>query len=164
MPAHTSPVTSNFSLHTPHSLRGDGQADGPTFVSGGRRVPRLRAGDAARWGGESAGQLAAFSLIKKWGCLSQNRIASACQLTPGKVSTITSGQQQVTSFDVICRIADGLRIPGRMVGLADRPGRPDRSAPPTTHPPQQHGLNLPKPPGSRPRPCTWPQTSPGATS
>ncbi|MFJ2812524.1 helix-turn-helix domain-containing protein [Streptomyces sp. NPDC091279] len=64
---------------------------------------------------------AAFALIKKWGGLSQNRIAAACQLTPGKVSTIISGQQQVTSFDVICRIADGLRIPGRMVGLADRP-------------------------------------------
>ncbi|MFF0139647.1 helix-turn-helix domain-containing protein [Streptomyces sp. NPDC005227] len=64
---------------------------------------------------------AAFALIKKWGGLSQNRIAVACQLTPGKVSTIISGQQQVTSFDVICRIADGLRIPGHMVGLADRP-------------------------------------------
>ncbi|WP_374211640.1 helix-turn-helix domain-containing protein [Streptomyces sp. YS415] len=64
---------------------------------------------------------AAFSLIKKWGGLSQNRIAAACQLSPGKVSTIINGQQQVTSFEVICRIADGLRIPGRMVGLADRP-------------------------------------------
>ncbi|MFD1657017.1 helix-turn-helix domain-containing protein [Streptomyces caeni] len=75
---------------------------------------------------------AAFSLFKKWGGLSQNRIASACQLTPGKVSTIISGQQQVTSFDVICRIADGLRIPGRMVGLADRPWerQPDTSDPP----------------------------------
>ncbi|GGJ56546.1 helix-turn-helix domain-containing protein [Streptomyces brasiliensis] len=76
---------------------------------------------------------AAFSLIKKWGGLSQNRIASACQLTPGKVSTIISGQQQVTSFDVICRIADGLRIPGRMVGVADRPWerQPDAPDPPT---------------------------------
>ncbi|MFI7019859.1 helix-turn-helix domain-containing protein [Streptomyces sp. NPDC050164] len=78
---------------------------------------------------------AAFSLIKKWGGLSQNRIAAACQLTPGKVSTIINGQQQVTSFDVICRIADGLRIPGRMVGLADRPwerqsGAPDPPTPP----------------------------------
>lgn len=75
---------------------------------------------------------AAFTLIKKWGGLSQNRIASACQLTPGKVSTIISGQQQVTSFDVICRIADGLRIPGRMVGLADRPWErhPDSPDPP----------------------------------
>ncbi|MBX9394878.1 hypothetical protein K4749_15030 [Streptomyces sp. TRM72054] len=72
---------------------------------------------------------AAFALIKKWGGLSQNRIASACQLTPGKVSTIISGQQQVTSFDVICRIADGLRIPGRMVGLADRPWEGQPNAP-----------------------------------
>ncbi|MFD6554428.1 helix-turn-helix domain-containing protein [Streptomyces sp. NPDC058398] len=74
---------------------------------------------------------AAFALIKKWGGLSQNRIAAACQLTPGKVSTIISGQQQVTSFDVICRIADGLRIPGHMVGLADRPweNRPQPDSP-----------------------------------
>ncbi|MCH0538373.1 hypothetical protein I3F58_02110 [Streptomyces sp. MUM 203J] len=64
---------------------------------------------------------AVFSLIKKWGGLSQNRIAAACQLTPGKVSTITSGSQRVTSFDVICRIADGLRIPGQLLGLAPRP-------------------------------------------
>ncbi|MFE4633127.1 helix-turn-helix domain-containing protein [Streptomyces sp. NPDC056773] len=69
---------------------------------------------------------AAFRLIKKYGGLSQNRIASACQLTPGKVSTITSGSQKVVSFDVIARIADGLGIPGHFVGLAARPweGRP----------------------------------------
>ncbi|MET7457834.1 hypothetical protein ABZT03_39505 [Streptomyces sp. NPDC005574] len=63
---------------------------------------------------------AAFALIKKYGGLSQNRIASACRLTPGKVSTIINGQQQVTSFEVICRISDGLRIPGRLLGLAPR--------------------------------------------
>ncbi|MER7968245.1 helix-turn-helix transcriptional regulator [Streptomyces sp. NPDC096080] len=64
---------------------------------------------------------AAFVLFKKWGGLSQNRIASACHLTPGKVSTIISGRHQVTSFDVVRRISDGLRIPGRLLGLADRP-------------------------------------------
>ncbi|MCX4675509.1 hypothetical protein OG413_09290 [Streptomyces sp. NBC_01433] len=64
---------------------------------------------------------AVFTLIKKWGGLSQNRIASACQLTPGKVSTIINGAQRVTSFDVVCRIADGLRIPGSLLGLAPRP-------------------------------------------
>ncbi|WP_406469372.1 hypothetical protein OH738_20975 [Streptomyces hirsutus] len=63
---------------------------------------------------------AAFALIKKYGGLSQNRIASACHLTPGKVSTIISGRQQVTSFDVVCRISDGLRIPGHLLGLAPR--------------------------------------------
>ncbi|MFG3267849.1 helix-turn-helix domain-containing protein [Streptomyces bobili] len=72
----------------------------------------------------------AFALIKKYSGLSQNRIASACCLTPGKVSAIINGQQQVTSFDVICRICDGLRIPGSLLGLAPRdwetrPGQED---------------------------------------
>ncbi|MFI5808961.1 helix-turn-helix domain-containing protein [Streptomyces sp. NPDC051561] len=62
-----------------------------------------------------------FTLIKKWGGLSQNRIAAACELTPGKISNVISGQQQIVSFAVICRIADGLRIPGHMLGLARRP-------------------------------------------
>ncbi|WP_098009196.1 helix-turn-helix domain-containing protein [Streptomyces sp. sk226] len=68
---------------------------------------------------------AVFTLIKKWGGLSQNRIASACRLTPGKVSLIISGTQRVTSFDVVCRIADGLGIPGNLLGLASRPWEGD---------------------------------------
>lgn len=63
---------------------------------------------------------AAFILMKKYSGLSQNKIAAACQLTPGKVSKIVSGQHQVTSFDVISRISDGLRVPGHMLGLARR--------------------------------------------
>ncbi|MEU5288833.1 helix-turn-helix domain-containing protein [Streptomyces sp. NPDC020755] len=77
---------------------------------------------------------AVFALIKKWSGLSQNRIASACQLTPGKVSTIISGSQRVTSFDVICRIADGLRIPGGLLGLAPRPWEGDHSLAPQDQP------------------------------
>lgn len=72
---------------------------------------------------------AVFTLIKKWGGLSQNRIASACQLTPGKVSTIISGAQRVTSFDVVCRIADGLRIPGGLLGLAPRAWEGEHTTP-----------------------------------
>lgn len=79
---------------------------------------------------------AVFTLIKKWGGLSQNRIASACQLTPGKVSTIISGSQRVTSFDVVRRIADGLRIPGHMLGLAPRPWEHHQQ---TQHPPESPG-------------------------
>lgn len=63
---------------------------------------------------------AAFRLIRKYGGLSQNRIAAACQLTPGKVSTIIKGTHQVTSYDVIARTADGLRIPGHLLGLTQR--------------------------------------------
>ncbi|WP_405675730.1 hypothetical protein OG292_10170 [Streptomyces sp. NBC_01511] len=79
---------------------------------------------------------AVFTLIKKWGGISQNRIALACQLTPGKVSTIISGGQRVTSFDVVRRIADGLRIPGTLVGLAPRPWEHQQQ---TQHPPQSPG-------------------------
>ncbi len=84
---------------------------------------------------------AAFALFKKWGGLSQNRIASACRLTPGKVSTIISGAQRVTSFEVMCRIADGLHIPGNFLGLAVRPWE-------TT--PQHDQQHPPEPPGERP--------------
>ncbi|WP_034087002.1 helix-turn-helix domain-containing protein [Streptacidiphilus albus] len=61
----------------------------------------------------------AFGLLKRHG-ISQNRIAAACQLSPGKVSMIVSGRHQVLSYDVLARIADGLRIPGGYLGLAPR--------------------------------------------
>ncbi|WP_405597582.1 hypothetical protein OG741_13930 [Streptomyces sp. NBC_01410] len=83
---------------------------------------------------------AVFTLVKKWGGLSQNRIAVSCELTPGKVSTIISGSQRVTSFDVVCRIADGLRIPGNLLGLAPRPWETQKQT-------EQHP---PEPPGERP--------------
>lgn len=105
---------------------------------------------------------AAFTLIKKWGGLSQNRIASACRLTPGKVSMIISGSQRVISFDVVCRIADGLRIPGSLLGLAPRPGR----ANPTQHSTTSQTLQVTGQTQTRSRggptpPWIWPPTSPG---
>ncbi|MGP3971538.1 helix-turn-helix domain-containing protein [Streptomyces sp. 6N223] len=75
----------------------------------------------------------AFALLKKYGGLSQNRIAAACRLTPGKVSRIVNNSHQVTSYEVIARIADGLRIPGHLVGLAARPWE-TREASPTPPP------------------------------
>ncbi|MER6914332.1 helix-turn-helix domain-containing protein [Streptomyces sp. NPDC000594] len=77
---------------------------------------------------------AAFTLIKKWAGLSQNRIGAACQLTPGKVSKIIGGTHRVTSFEVICRIADGLRIPGHLLGLAPRPWESNNTEPPQCAP------------------------------
>jgi len=71
----------------------------------------------------------AFRILKQYAGLSQNRIGLACGLTPGKVSTIISGAAQVASYEVLCRIADGLRIPGDMIGLAPRPWE---TAAPTT--------------------------------
>lgn len=63
---------------------------------------------------------AVFALLGKYAGLSQNRIALACGLTPGKVSAIVHGRAQVTSFEVVARIADGLRVPGYLLGLAPR--------------------------------------------
>jgi transcriptional regulator with XRE-family HTH domain len=63
----------------------------------------------------------AFRVIVKYAGISQNRIALACGLTPGKVSTIMSGRTRVTSYEVLVRIADGLRVPGDLLGLATRP-------------------------------------------
>ncbi|WP_432002996.1 helix-turn-helix domain-containing protein [Streptomyces sioyaensis] len=78
---------------------------------------------------------AAFTLIKKWAGLSQNKIATACHLTPGKVSNIIAGQHQITSIAVIRRIADGLGIPGALLGLAPRPW--ERRTPPPTQLPTE---------------------------
>ncbi len=64
---------------------------------------------------------AAFLLMRKWDHVSQDRIASAVEgFSQPRVSRITSGKAQVEEVEVIERIADGLRIPGRMVGLAPR--------------------------------------------
>ncbi|WP_370422243.1 helix-turn-helix domain-containing protein [Streptomyces sp. QH1-20] len=53
--------------------------------------------------------------------LSFNKIAEACGMKPERVSRLARGDGEVTSLPVIERIADGLRIPGRLLGLAERP-------------------------------------------
>lgn len=62
----------------------------------------------------------AFRIITKYTGISQNKIALACGLTPGKVSTIMSGSTRVTSYEVLARIADGLHVPGDLLGLTPR--------------------------------------------
>ena len=63
----------------------------------------------------------AFRIIQTRAGISQTAIGSACGLSQGKVSTIISGRVQITSYEVLCRVADGLRIPGDLLGLAPRP-------------------------------------------
>ncbi|MGW2539355.1 helix-turn-helix domain-containing protein [Kitasatospora sp. NPDC001574] len=46
------------------------------------------------------------------------QIARRTGLTTSRVTEIMTGGRAVSSMDVIERIADGLRIPGRMLGLA----------------------------------------------
>ncbi|MGW4446248.1 hypothetical protein [Streptomyces sp. NPDC004682] len=61
-----------------------------------------------------------FRLAHRHG-VSYYRIGSACGLKPDRVSRIAKGGATVTAMDTIERIADGLRIPGHLLGLAARP-------------------------------------------
>ncbi|MFD0272736.1 hypothetical protein ACFVHB_02355 [Kitasatospora sp. NPDC127111] len=61
-----------------------------------------------------------FQLAKRKGGFHPSRIARACELTPSRVGEVMRGKPKITNMDVIERIADGLRIPGHMLGLADR--------------------------------------------
>jgi transcriptional regulator with XRE-family HTH domain len=62
-----------------------------------------------------------FRLVKKYGGISQVRIAAALDMTTSRVGEIIRGERQITSIDVIERVSDRLRIPGRLLGLASRP-------------------------------------------
>ncbi|WP_344336079.1 helix-turn-helix transcriptional regulator [Kitasatospora putterlickiae] len=61
-----------------------------------------------------------FQLARRAG-IGPAQLARRTGLSISRVTEITSGGRTVSSMDVIERIADGLRIPGRMLGLADRP-------------------------------------------
>ncbi|WP_440069552.1 helix-turn-helix domain-containing protein [Streptosporangium sp. OZ121] len=80
-----------------------------------------RPGTLAALRDRDIGQL--FRLIRQHTGFSQTRIGIAVNLSQGKISEIMKGAVQVTSFDVIERIADGLDMPdpARLaLGLAPR--------------------------------------------
>ncbi|MDG4787149.1 helix-turn-helix transcriptional regulator [Micromonospora sp. WMMD1102] len=60
-----------------------------------------------------------FAAAKAAG-LSYKAIASATGIKADRVSQIAHGNASITSIDIIERVADGLRIPGHMLGLAKR--------------------------------------------
>ncbi len=63
----------------------------------------------------------AFRLLRQHQGTTQAQIAAATGLTQGRISKLMSDEQmRVMHIDVIERIADGLQIPGAMVGLAAR--------------------------------------------
>lgn len=82
-----------------------------------------------------------FHLVRKWGGISYLRIADVCGIKPERVGRLARGEGRVTSYDKIAAVADGLRIPGHLLGLAPRPweDEPPHAAtlPP---PPPGHGL------------------------
>ncbi|WP_344461328.1 hypothetical protein [Kitasatospora kazusensis] len=61
-----------------------------------------------------------FQLAKRKGGFHASRIARACDLTPSRVGEVMNGKPKITNIAVIERIADGLGIPGHLLGLAAR--------------------------------------------
>ncbi|MBV7245686.1 helix-turn-helix transcriptional regulator [Streptomyces sp. MW-W600-10] len=61
-----------------------------------------------------------FRLVKVRAGIYPSMIARRCDLTPSRVGEVIAGRRQLLHMDVIERIADGLRIPGHMLGLARR--------------------------------------------
>lgn len=61
-----------------------------------------------------------FQLVKARAGIYPSMIARRCDLTPSRVGEVMAGRRQLLHMDVIERIADGLRIPGHMLGLARR--------------------------------------------
>ncbi|MFD9795718.1 tetratricopeptide repeat protein [Streptomyces sp. NPDC059070] len=60
-----------------------------------------------------------FVLAKRAG-IYPSLIARCCGMTPSRVGEVISGARKLRDMSVIERVADGLRIPGEMLGLARR--------------------------------------------
>ena len=76
--------------------------------------PEMRAAIAAHDFGS------VFSLARDLANISYSKIAAECDLKPERVGTLARGQGRITSYDKIATIADALRIPGHLLGLAPR--------------------------------------------
>ncbi|MEU0838178.1 hypothetical protein ABZ370_01725 [Streptomyces sp. NPDC005962] len=87
-----------------------------------------------------------FQLVKLKAGIYPSRIAARCGMTPSRVGEIMAGRRALAHIDVIERVADGLRIPGGMLGLAHRPWEIPSSAPEpatTTKPEPQSAVSAP---------------------
>ncbi|WP_371598617.1 hypothetical protein [Streptomyces sp. NBC_00564] len=93
-----------------------------------------------------------FRLVKTKAGIYPSMIARRCELTPSRVGEVIAGQRQLQHMDVVERIADGLRIPGHMLGLARRKWETpqvllvtEREPPQTPEPEQEPRASLPGP-------------------
>ncbi|MFK4100822.1 helix-turn-helix domain-containing protein [Streptomyces sp. NPDC019531] len=62
-----------------------------------------------------------FQIARKEAGISYQKLAAECGIKPERVGALARGRGRVESYDKIAAIADALRIPGHMVGLAPRP-------------------------------------------
>ncbi|MFH8383567.1 tetratricopeptide repeat protein [Kitasatospora sp. NPDC018058] len=73
-----------------------------------------------------------FRLLKLAG-IYPSLIARACDMTPSRVGEVMAGKPKIEKIDLIERIADGLHIPGHMLGLASREWEQEAPAPRLRH-------------------------------
>jgi transcriptional regulator with XRE-family HTH domain len=64
---------------------------------------------------------AIFRLARDQGGVSFSQLARLCEMTPSRVGEYARGRARVRQQHVVERVADGLRIPGALLGLAPRP-------------------------------------------
>jgi tetratricopeptide (TPR) repeat protein len=62
-----------------------------------------------------------FALARKWGGISFSKIAESTGIKPERVGSLAKGRGSITTYSKITEIADGLRIPGHLLGLTARP-------------------------------------------
>lgn len=62
-----------------------------------------------------------FALARKWGGISFTKIGEAIDMKAERVGRLARGEGAITTMDKIIQAADGLRIPGHLLGLAARP-------------------------------------------
>ncbi|WP_436772859.1 hypothetical protein [Yinghuangia sp. YIM S09857] len=90
---------------------------------------------------------AVFRLARRHTGCYNSRLARLCGLTPSRVGEYISGRSHAQQQQVIERVADGLGIPGRMLGLAPRPweaaGSPYAPAPRGPRTAGETGVRLP---------------------
>ncbi|MET8981544.1 helix-turn-helix transcriptional regulator [Streptomyces sp. NPDC004539] len=93
-----------------------------------------------------------FRLLRTRAGIYPSMIARRCELTPSRVGEVIAGRRQLLHMDVIERIADGLRIPGHMLGLARREWETpqalvvvQRGTPQVLEPDQPEAASLPSP-------------------
>lgn len=77
-----------------------------------------------------------FRLVKVKAGIYPSRVAALCDMTPSRVGEIMAGRRGLAHIDVIERVADGLRIPGAMLGLAHRPWEIPASSTTEERPPE----------------------------
>lgn len=61
-----------------------------------------------------------FFLARRWAGISYSKIADSTGIKPERVGALARGRASVTSYAKIAAVADGLRIPGHLLGLAPR--------------------------------------------